>query len=369
MRAFDWDRHFPTGLETVDKQHQHLVELINRLGDALAGGGPGADVPDSVLGELTDYAHYHFSEEERLMDRAGVDARHVERHRQSHLRFVEQVSNMWASRGSSGSSLAVLHDFLAAWLSFHILGEDHAMARQIARIASGTPAVDAYELEEAPKDSATAVLLRTLGNLYHALSEQHRALANANQLLEQRVAERTQALARANGLLEKASRTDGLLGIANRMCLDETLEREWRRAMREHAPLALLMIDVDHFKRYNDAYGHQSGDACLRAVARAAAGVLHRPGDLLARYGGDELMVMLPNTTADGARVLAHAIHEAIGQLHLSHQASPVLDRVTVSVGVAAAIPEDDAAPAGLIAVADQALYAAKAAGRNRVAG
>lgn len=370
MRAFDWDRVFATGLETIDRQNRHLVDLINRLGDTLVDGQAGhTEVLDGLFRELTDYADQHFAEEERLMDRAAVDARHVARHRQSHLRFIEQISSMWDSRTTIGSPAAVLHEFLAAWLSFHILGEDQAMARQIKRIAGGASAAEAYELEDAPSDSATSALLRALGNLYHALSEQRSALARANQLLEQRVAERTQALARANSLLEKASRTDGLLGIANRMSFDETLEREWRRAVREQAPLALLMIDVDRFKCYNDAYGHQAGDACLRAVARAVAEVLRRPSDLLARYGGDELVVMLPNTGADGARTLAHSIHEAIAHQRLAHRASGVSDRVTVSVGVAAAVADVDTAPASLVAAADQALYAAKGAGRNRVAG
>lgn len=370
MQAFVWDRHFDTGLETVDEQHHRLVDLINRLGESLVDGESGSgDALEKVFGELADYANYHFAEEERLMDKARLDPQHTERHRSSHRRFIDQVTSMWTSRNASSSPITVLHDFLVAWLSFHILGEDQAMARQLVRIEAGATPTQAFEAEEAPKDNATSALLRALGNLYHVLSEQNHDLADANVLLERRVAERTDALERANKLLEKASRTDGLLGISNRMHFDECLEREWHRAVRERTTLALLMLDVDHFKRYNDRYGHQAGDDCLRAVARAAQGALRRPADMLARYGGEELVLMLPNTDIAGARVVARAVHDAIAQLQLPHAASPVAAHVTVSIGVANVAPERGNVPAVLIAAADQALYAAKAAGRNRVHG
>ncbi len=368
MRAFHWDGCFVTGLHKVDEQHHHLVNLINGLGDAVLLGEPGVTgLCEQLFVELTAYAQYHFSEEERLMAQVRLDPRHFQRHRQSHRYFTEQLSSMWASRNAVASPLAVLHEFLVAWLSFHILGEDQAMARQLARIQAGVSAAEAFDLEEAPREGATAALLGALSSLYRVLSQQNRDLADTNRLLEQRVAERTEALELSNRLLERASRTDGLLGIANRMSFDEALDREWRRAAREGTPLALLMMDVDHFKRYNDKYGHPGGDECLRAVARTVEAALRRPGDQLARYGGEELVGMLPNTDLERAHMVALAIQEAIVQLGLPHPDSPVSDRVTLSIGVAAVIPEHGSAPSVLVAAADRALYAAKAAGRNRV--
>lgn len=167
-------------------------------------------------------------------------------------------------------------------------------------------------------------------------------------------------------LREMATR-DGLTGVANRRAFDLALQREWRVAQRQHSPLALLMMDVDFFKRYNDSLGHLAGDACLQAVA----GVLHdlgrRPADLSARYGGEEFVLLLPGTDLDGARRQARQVLDHIEALALPHPDSAVSDRVTVSIGVACLRELDGKAPEQLIEAADRALYAAKQQGRARV--
>jgi diguanylate cyclase (GGDEF)-like protein/hemerythrin-like metal-binding protein len=376
LETFVWDRHFTTGLDSVDEQHHRLVDLVNRLGESMVEGRDDGESLARVFEQLAEYADFHFADEERLMAEAGVYARHLQHHQEAHRRFMQQVASMWAARHAATSPASALHGFLSAWLSFHILGEDQAMARQIAAIRAGEPPAQAYAREEAPKDNATTALLRALRNLYHVLSQQNHDLATANQSLEERVAARTEELARtnqaltvANRELEKSSRTDGLLGIANRMYFDEMLAEEWCRARRERTSLALLMIDVDHFKRFNDCYGHQAGDGCLQAVARAVAAALHRPADMVARYGGEEMVVMLPNTTLDGARAVARSMLAAVKTLAIPHAASPVTDRVTVSIGVAAMTPDPVAGAERLVAVADAALYTAKAAGRDRMGG
>jgi diguanylate cyclase (GGDEF)-like protein/hemerythrin-like metal-binding protein len=376
METFVWDRHFVTGLDSVDQQHHALVDLINRLGDNLVTGEGSGDALQTVFGQLAEYAKYHFSEEERLMEQAGVDQRHREHHQGIHRRFMDQVSSMWNSRHTIGDPASVLQEFLSAWLSFHILGEDQALARQIARIRAGETPAAAYAGEDEPKDNATTALLAALRNLYHVLSQQNHDLADANQRLETRVTERTEELAQANQALtdanrqlEKRSLTDGLLGIANRRCFDEKLVEEWYRGRREQQPLALLMIDVDHFKRYNDSYGHLAGDDCLRAVAQAAASAVKRPADLLARYGGEEMIVLLPNTDLDGAHCVATRIQTQLEASHIAHRDSPVADHVTVSIGIAAVTPTGSHEPDFIIAAADRALYAAKENGRNQIYG
>jgi len=173
-------------------------------------------------------------------------------------------------------------------------------------------------------------------------------------------------LQRVNEELRLLSNTDGLLHIANRRHFDDQLAMEWQRAIRSGQPLALLMIDVDHFKWYNDYYGHLQGDECLRQVSAAVRSSLRRPSDLLARYGGEELAVILPETARESAVAVAGFIHRALQAAQVRHEASPVAEYVTVSIGVAGTTPALGELPAILIEAADRALYAAKESGRNR---
>ncbi|WP_460031819.1 diguanylate cyclase domain-containing protein [Megalodesulfovibrio paquesii] len=164
---------------------------------------------------------------------------------------------------------------------------------------------------------------------------------------------------------ELLSNLDGLTGIANRRRFDVVFAAEWLRARREQTPLSLLMIDIDHFKLYNDTYGHLQGDACLRAVAKAVAGSMNRPADLAARFGGEEFVALLPNTEPDGALAIARHIQDLVAELEIAHASSPVHPLVTVSIGVACVLPDPATDATALIRAADNALYAAKHAGRN----
>ncbi|WP_028587819.1 diguanylate cyclase domain-containing protein [Desulfocurvus vexinensis] len=168
-------------------------------------------------------------------------------------------------------------------------------------------------------------------------------------------------------LLRELSTIDGLTGIANRRRLDEFCAREWKRAQRAGAPLSVVMADIDHFKAYNDTYGHAAGDDCLRAVAQALGRAVQRPTDLVARYGGEEFAAVLPDTDAQGARHIAEAMRQAVADLALEHTASSVAAHVTISAGTATAVAASGATLEGLFAAADERLYAAKQQGRNRV--
>jgi phosphoserine phosphatase RsbU/P len=188
------------------------------------------------------------------------------------------------------------------------------------------------------------------------------------KLTEARLTQSNEELAHTTRLLGQLVNTDGLTQIANRRCFNERLEQEWRRLCREHQPLALLLFDVDYFKRYNDAYGHQLGDECLIKLAQAVQEILCRPADLLARYGGEEFVVLLPNTDLAGAIAIAERIHRAVQTLNMPHKSSDVSPIVTVSLGIATALPVLGAAPTDLIQQSDQALYWAKQHGRNQSA-
>jgi diguanylate cyclase (GGDEF)-like protein len=185
--------------------------------------------------------------------------------------------------------------------------------------------------------------------------------------LERRVAERTEALAEANRQLEVLSISDSLTGLANRRRFDTMLEREWRRAARDGTSLGLVMIDVDHFKRFNDRYGHLRGDHCLRAVAQALQASVRQDVDLVARYGGEEFAMILPGADASFAEAIAARGLAAIIGLQQPHATSP-FGQVTISLGVAAMLPDQAGGAERLIEAADAALYRAKQTGRNQVA-
>lgn len=170
----------------------------------------------------------------------------------------------------------------------------------------------------------------------------------------------------ANRELKRLSASDGLTGIPNRRLFDEYLSREWRRARRNNSSMALMMCDVDHFKLYNDTYGHQAGDDCLCRIAGCIQKVMERGADIVARYGGEEFAVVLPDTQIGGALFLAEKIRHAIHELHIPHSKTPS-GRVSMSIGIAAILPGEDNQPEQLIAAADQALYHAKHEGRDRV--
>lgn len=158
---------------------------------------------------------------------------------------------------------------------------------------------------------------------------------------------------------------DGLTGVGNRRRFDEALLSEWRQCRRAGTPLALLMIDIDHFKRYNDHYGHPTGDACLQQVAAVLKAAMQRASDLVARYGGEEFACLLPGCDQAPALAKAQALQAALTAQAIAHEASPTAAWVTLSIGVAVAQPQAGGSPAALVAAADAALYSAKHRGRN----
>ena len=185
--------------------------------------------------------------------------------------------------------------------------------------------------------------------------------------VEEQLTKTETALHAANRELEHLANLDGLTQIANRRSFDRAMQREWKRLRRETGVLSLIFCDVDDFKAFNDTYGHQAGDNCLRNVARVLSSEVKRPADLAARYGGEEFAVILPNTSAEGAFHQAESFRSAIETLLIPHAGSSTGDYITVSFGVATFVPGDDATPEDLIAKADAALYKAKESGRNKV--
>ncbi|MGP1630567.1 MAG: diguanylate cyclase, partial [Giesbergeria sp.] len=368
MDAFVWDQNFITGVEELDAQHHVLVDLFNELSETFYSTDLNCDaVLVDTFARLLAYTKTHFHDEEMLMRDVGIDMRHRKSHAMLHAQFVEQINATWSVRHALPNAAESIMGFLTTWLGLHILGTDQALARQVVAIAAGDSPQTAWEREiDAGASNSQQALLKMIAQLYHVLSGQNASLIEANRHLEQRVAERTQELARSNEELRNAnlqleafSRTDGLLGVANRAYFEERIAQASASAFRREQPLGLLMIDVDHFKEFNDLHGHPAGDACLQAVAQAVQKSMVRTTDLVARYGGEELAVILPDTDVAGAAVVAAHVVAQVAALDVAHGGSDAAPHVTVSVGVAAHVPSTKDSSAKLVQEADAALYQA----------
>lgn len=384
-QTFQWNSSFETGLADVDSQHRRLVDTINAIGErlALSADIDAAELKD-LYQDLKDYAAYHFAEEETLMAGAGIHAAHLERHRDQHAYYISEIERLCRDcspeRPETGQGML---RFLTSWLAYHILGTDQAMARQMAYIAAGMDPENALATEEHERRTATEPLLHALQGLFEQLSERNRQLVALNETLEQRVAERTaeltstvarlevekaeslrlgRELAMANRHLEELAMTDVLTGLPNRRHAMAQLERFWGEAGAA-GQLAVIMVDADGFKPVNDTWGHDAGDAVLQRLARELTAAL-RSDDTVCRMGGDEFLIICPATPLAGAQQVAEVTWRRVNALRV-----PVGDgewRGSISVGVAARTPAM-AGVSELLKAADEAVYAAKAAGRNCV--
>ena len=205
-------------------------------------------------------------------------------------------------------------------------------------------------------------LLARVRNLLRSHSAEQQLAVLNRQLQQQK-----QQLESVNRALQYLATYDSLTEVKNRHSFNQYLDTEWRRLAREEAPLSLIMCDIDYFKLYNDTYGHQAGDECLRQVAAVIQHSVKRAADLVARYGGEEFVVVLPNTDIEGATCVAEMIAQQVRALQIVHAKSAVSQHVTLSLGVACCIPAPKSDPGALIALADESLYQAKASGRDQV--
>lgn len=391
MDAFNWDSCYVTGLTSVDEQHRRLVEMINRFGEAVTSPqGTDPATVQQLLVELSHYAELHFRDEQRQMLLWKVDRRHVEAHCSEHDRFLNDVGQISTARhiasavvhhagptagsptpaprpgdpvaDSTQTSIALLN-FLSHWLSYHILGTDQVMARQVVLISAGRSPEAAYEATLTPSDPATAALLRSLGVLFSQVSERNRALYRLNLQLEERVAERTRELTLAMQRLEDMAMTDVLTGLPNRRHALRALERGWESSAGLAAPLSCIVIDADAFKQVNDRHGHDAGDEVLRQLARR---LLHevRTDDTVCRLGGDEFLVVCAGTPLPGAIELAEKLRDAVSTMRVA--VGDGFWQGSISVGVATR-RDGMAGIDSLLREADESVYLAKRGGRNQV--
>jgi diguanylate cyclase (GGDEF)-like protein len=301
--------------------------------------------------------------------------------REANRRFRELVGLAGAElRGQAlGALLSPDGDALRDYLRLCARPPHMTLGRLVLRTAHGDRGMrcEGFLLRARRPDSAPMVLLRLAED--NAQSRPFAELrvhvlqltreVRARRELAEELRKANERLAALNADLMRVARTDDLTGIANRRFFEEQFEEEYRRAARDGTSLSLLMIDVDKFKQFNDHLGHQAGDRCLKRIATVIRRGLRRGGDSGARFGGEEFVVLLPHTDAEGALQRARHFLEAIARLGIRHPHSPVAGIVTVSIGVASVVPSrlGKSGASHLLLAADKALYRAKRAGRNRI--
>lgn len=363
MQLFEWDSLFLTGNEIVDSQHKHIVELINRFGKSLSSNSSNPQIIESLYDELVEYAKHHFVEEERLMTSVGLDERHLLQHNKQHLDLFSELDPM--SELVLVGDLAAgkyMFEFLVNWLVFHILGTDMIMAQQMRAIEKGVSAEDAFMSEEHDKNDSNKQLLLAIKKLLYQLSNRNKLLVEANENLEQRVKERTYALSVANQKLKELASTDVLTGLLNRRAFMEEAQGKFKLAKRYQRPLSFLMLDIDHFKKVNDTFGHQAGDMALVEFSKIIKACL-RETDVLGRIGGEEFAIILPETSLEQTAELSERLLEKVRTAEIEYDADIKIS-LTTSIGVAS-FPPFSIDFDTVMNEADKALYRAKLDGRD----
>ncbi len=318
MEVFAWDARFESGIASIDEQHHQLVDITNELGDKLLVGNVPEEELDRLFKKLTDYAHFHFKDEEGLMHRAGIDGRHAQHHLAIHAEFVHHLTGLWQTRHSLKNPAQSMHGYLASWLTMHIVGEDQVLARQIRRIESGESAASAYENEQRQIDPSANVLLTALGRLYGLLSEQNKNLQAANLLLECRVEERGQQLAEANRQLLESEKMVAIGQLAAGV------------AHEINNPIAFVTSNIGALKKYcaqlmTLVIAYQENDANAIEQACQSADLEFMAEDLPALL--DESLSGLSRVTAivQDLKAFSHVDHEDYERVDLSKEVESAL--------------------------------------------
>jgi len=312
----------------------------------------------------TGWAEYEFENQKRLAGYSYVPSMNWGVIAQQPL--DEAMANMMHLKINS-ILIMISAAMVAMLIGLTIAG---ALAKPIANISEATNCLAKGDLKihlEVMSSDEIGQLADNFNNMTTQLLKRDEALYLAQNELENQVAKRTQELMEANEELQRLSFLDGLTGIANRRYFDEFLEKEWQRVKRNHTSLALIILDVDFFKTYNDTYGHVAGDECLKKVAKILTDSTKRATDLVARYGGEEFTIILPDTDIQGAIKVGETVRVNVEKLGIKHKKSLASHNITISVGIAVAEARLDISPTEIIAAADQALYQAKQKGRNRI--
>lgn len=359
---FHWSKAFETGLDFVDQQHRYLVSIVNELGTLLLNDTAIDQATlENYHRSLVDYSRFHFAEEMTNMRRWDLDLRHMRVHAGEHQRFLEELQQVNSGAPLSAERIQEVLIFLTNWLAYHILGIDQSMARQIALIRQGMTPAAAYDEETSRQEGRSEPLLEALRVLYHNVLKKNRSLQAINRELDQRVRQRTAELESANRKLQQQAIIDELSGLYNRRFALATLQQLWAGIRRSGRSIAVLMLDVDKFKPVNDGFGHAAGDALLCRLAQHLKSSVRR-SDYVCRMGGDEFLIICPDSTLAGATEVANKVLAGLKPFYLD--SGELCWQGGISIGIADA-RADMAAVDELLAAADAALYEAKRQGGN----
>jgi diguanylate cyclase (GGDEF)-like protein len=365
------------GARAREQQREHalLMELLSDLSRLATRDAP---LPE-VLRGITDHLAEHFGVAAASILLLDDDGQHFSIETMSgELKLGSPTPGGWPiTVGVCGRAARTGQPQLAyAGIDpDYIPGHPSIQSEYVTPIKLGNRVLGVLNLESFGRGTFTEQVVIVLDAIADQLAGAinmallNRRLQETNRMVELRTSELgtvNQKLAQANLELRRLSMHDPLTDIPNRRRFDEVLRHEWRWGARTHKPIAVLLMDLDHFKLLNDTHGHPYGDDCLRKVGRAFTSALTRAADFVARYGGEEFGVILPDSDLESARRQAEALRAAVAALNLRHDGAPK-GRLTLSIGVAVAVPDLDQPPAEIVARADAALYAAKAAGRDRV--
>jgi len=364
------------GAIAIARQHAELqrqailTEVLSEV-SRLALESPD---PKVLLDRVVDYVHHRFSLSTTAAFLADDEDQQFELAASAGAQLDVPLGTRWpTTTGIAGRTLRTREPQLVLDVlsdpDYLAVGTE-TVAEFVVPIRSGEQVLGALNFESSTRETFSQenlVVFRTIAD--QIAGAIRLAVTNENLLQTTRALEAANhQLRRANQTLQLLSSVDALTSIPNRRRFDEIFELEWRRACRSHAPMSLLMIDIDFFKRYNDSFGHQAGDDCLRVVARTLRESLNRAGDSVARYGGEEFVVILPGTDHEGALLYGESLRERIEALRMQPDDTGPF-KLTISVGVATTCPREGIPARTLIAAADQAMYAAKHEGRNLVRG
>jgi len=346
VRQSNIERDQLAGLLARINEGQSLPELLDFLYEAIRDLLPCDRIGYSVIeGELVRSAWARSSSEPIRLG-VGLNAPLASTSldalaRDGTMRIIGDLEEHLRRRPQSEPTRLLVEEGMRSSLSVPL----HAFGKPVGFLFFNSVRRHAYT-------EAHARLLQTIGSQLSVIIEKSRLMTE---------------LGEANAILAEQATTDPLTGLANRRAFEKHLELEWMRMRRFGQPLAVLFCDLDHFKAYNDLYGHAQGDTCLKDVATTLARFAQRPGDLAARWGGEEFVIVLSSTPLEGALAIAERIRRAIEEAAILHEASPISRVVTATIGVAVRIPGEAEPPEDLLVAADEALYRAKRAGRNRV--
>lgn len=369
FEVFPWNENFETGIAPIDEQHKILIAMLNELASTLANDD-SIEI-NRVFKELTEYAEFHFECEEAIwIEYLGNDS-WLSSHQLNHSTFLPRITELKDKKTDKYQSEVIesIILFLIRWLAFHILDSDKRMAFFIENIHKGMSFDEAKIAAERKMGGSFKVLVETIMSMYDSLSSRTLTLmreSNYRRKIENELHIANKKLRQANARLESLSITDALTGLHNRRHLKSVFLREIKRARREKFSLALLIIDIDFFKKINDHYGHTEGDRILVQVSETLRKNCQRPNDYAFRLGGEEFCVITSSLCLQDTIKFAEIFRTAVENLKIPLEPDTTTQCLTVSIGSCTRMPGETDTIDSYMSIADKNLYQAKASGRNQ---